>query len=141
VLRLTDANPLSSDALTSANKVDVYFGVTSLAAGNQFRGGIYEDVETNFLNTVKNATYSYYVLGDGNGTHAFGQVNYYTLAEYNSAISVAISTVADTADFLHGTVTGGVMQFTTISIPEPGMFMLLASGLIGLLAYAWRKRK
>lgn len=26
-------------------------------------------------------------------------------------------------------------------VPEPGMFVLLAAGLIGLLAYAWRKRK
>jgi hypothetical protein len=25
-------------------------------------------------------------------------------------------------------------------IPEPGTFMLLAMGLLGLLAYAWRKR-
>ena len=25
--------------------------------------------------------------------------------------------------------------------PEPGVLMLLATGLIGLLAYAWRKRR
>ena len=27
------------------------------------------------------------------------------------------------------------------SVPEPGAIVLLATGLIGLLAYAWRKRR
>ena len=30
---------------------------------------------------------------------------------------------------------------TTSAIPEPGTLTLLATGLIGLLAYAWRKRR
>jgi hypothetical protein len=30
---------------------------------------------------------------------------------------------------------------TLVFVPEPGTIALLASGLIGLLAYAWRKRK
>ena len=33
----------------------------------------------------------------------------------------------------------GVMYLD--AVPEPGTLVLLATGLIGLLAYAWRKRK
>ncbi len=32
-------------------------------------------------------------------------------------------------------------NITIAQVPEPSMFALLAAGLIGLLAYAWRKRK
>jgi hypothetical protein len=28
-----------------------------------------------------------------------------------------------------------------VPIPEPGTLALLAGGLVGLIAYAWRKRK
>lgn len=41
-------------------------------------------------------------------------------------------------------VTGMPYYFDNVSlttIPEPGTLVLLASGLVGLLAYAWRKRK
>ena len=138
VLHLTGATPVSG-SMTSANAIGVYFDVTTLAAGNQFRGGIYEDVATNFLSNVSGATYNYYVLGNGGGTHAFNGVNYYTLAEYDPVLSVSLSTVGDTANFASGTVNGDVMQFSVI--PEPDTLILLATGLLGLVAYAWRKRK
>ena len=32
-------------------------------------------------------------------------------------------------------------QFAVLGVPEPGTLALLAAGLVGLLAYAWRKRK
>jgi hypothetical protein len=34
-----------------------------------------------------------------------------------------------------------VDNFTLSEVPEPGTMALLATGLIGLLAYAWRKRR
>jgi hypothetical protein len=33
------------------------------------------------------------------------------------------------------------ISFTLTQVPEPGTVMLLTTGLLGLLAYAWRKRK
>ena len=40
--------------------------------------------------------------------------------------------------------SGNTAQFANFSlttVPEPGAMVLLATGLIGLLAYAWRKRR
>ena len=36
---------------------------------------------------------------------------------------------------------GGGVETIATATPEPGTVALLASGLAGLLAYAWRKRK
>ncbi len=37
--------------------------------------------------------------------------------------------------------SGSKYRYTAVMIPEPGTLALLATGLIGLLCYAWRKRK
>jgi hypothetical protein len=47
---------------------------------------------------------------------------------------------------LYGRAGGGTGAFDTLQLvstaaPEPTSITLLASGLLGLLAYAWRKRK
>ena len=40
-----------------------------------------------------------------------------------------------------GSHTADPCSFTTAAVPEPWTIALLACGLFGLLAYAWRKRK
>ena len=104
VLHLTGALPITA-ALTSANVMDVYFGVGSLLPGDTFRGGAYINSNTDFVSGVASATYNYYVLGNGSGTHAFGAANYYTLAEYNPSLSVTLSTVNEAAAFAAGAKT------------------------------------
>ncbi|MDZ7617206.1 MAG: PEP-CTERM sorting domain-containing protein, partial [Patescibacteria group bacterium] len=131
--------------LTDSNVVDVYLGVSSLAMGDEFRGGAYVDIAAdaaslaNFLTMVEGATYNYYVLGDGYGSHAFGGSQYYAMDEFDSFFDVRLSTVAETAAFAPGIVHGGVMQFTIV--PEPSTMGLLAAGILGLLAIGGRKRR
>jgi hypothetical protein len=51
--------------------------------------------------------------------------------------STPITSVTINPESVGGTWIGGVSYQT----PEPGTVVLLATGVIGLLAYAWRKRK
>lgn len=139
VLRLTTG---ISGTTTAANVVGVYFA--SLAAGNVFRGGFYIDTATTAgaraaaASLLADATWAYYVFGDGNGTHAYGGSNYYTLVEYDPSLSIEWGVVADPANFGSGLVGGAVTQFT--AVPEPGG-VWLASAAIGLiLVRSWVRR-
>lgn len=141
VLRLTSDTP-ATDPLTPDNTIDVYLGVTDLELRDVFRGGVYVDAAVDaddratFLGMVAGADYNYYVLGDGGGTHAFGDLDYYALAEYDSFLRVEISAVAETAVFGGSPVYGSVLQFQVV--PEPALPTLLALVLPVLLL---RRRK
>ena len=73
---------------------------------------------------------------------------YDTLTSTQFAYSKALSlTAGETVDFLvtHGSSGGYAQsagaQITITPTPEPGTLVLLVTGLLGLLTYAWRKRK
>ena len=61
---------------------------------------------------------------------------------YDSSSSLTVA-VGDTIDFVsHGDWTQRLDATVTETVaPEPSALVLLASGLIGLLCYAWRKRR
>ncbi len=71
---------------------------------------------------------SNYSVADGLADVAAGYV-----AAYTSGSSVQVGT------FVNEGVT--YTRLTGVAIPEPSTIILLATGVIGLLAYAWRKRK
>ena len=58
---------------------------------------------------------------------------------FGGAISgvTAIRITSTNADVAYGSVT----EVQVIGVPEPNTIVLFAGGLIGLVAYAWRKRK
>ena len=141
VLRLTATSSPFTTALGSANAVDVYLSATSLALGDMFQGGFFTDASANFLSSIQNAAFTYYVLGNGLGTaKTYNGQGYYLLdtSFWPSFESVNVSTVSvASANFADGTVTNGqVMQLTIV--PEPAALGLAALGVA--LAAAVRRK-
>lgn len=142
VLRLTDLTTPFTTTLAPANVINVYFSATALAMGDTFQGGFFTDKSGDFLSSVANATYAYYVRGDGLGTDViYNGQGYYTLdMDFWAAFErVDVSTVSvAAANFATGTVNNGqVMQF--VAVPEPTALMLAAIG--AAIAIARRRRR
>jgi autotransporter-associated beta strand protein len=142
VLHLTGATPFTS-SFGSSNSVGVYLDYASIAGGQNYLGGVYINSSGDFASSVKSGIYSYYVYGDGHGTHSYNGTNYYTIAEYDAthggSLYVTPSTVAYTVNFGSGNINGRVMEFSVV--PEPGtiaMLLVLASSLAG---YGWLRRR
>ena len=133
VLRLSDPTaPFTAD-LAAANLVDVYLNVPDLAVGDRFRGGFYTDRGSNFVGQIENATFNYFVRGDGNGNTVFEGVNYYSLAEFAAIPAFDVLTVLYPTNFGAGPpVAGYVMQLT--AVPEPSSAVL---GLLAALGLGW----
>ena len=73
---------------------------------------------------------------DGNGLSATGS--------FATALASASTPYFGLASYNGGSMVGGGfdnLTYGTLPTPKPGALVLLATGLIGLLAYAWRKRK
>lgn len=140
VLRLTAGTPITS-AMTTSNAINVYLGVTSLANGDTFQGGFFTDASADFLSSIQNAAYTYYVLGNGAGTATtYNGQGYYLLDTtfWPAFEEVLVSTVTvPSANFAGGTVTDGrVMQLTIV--PEPAAIGLALLG--AALAAAVRRK-
>jgi len=148
VLRMTDASTPITVAMTGANVVDVFLSLPSISAGYVFRGGFYTDLNSDFLSLIAGATYDFWVWGDGNGNDkTFNGLDYYSLANYNSNMSLTVSTFqVPVANFVGGSVNNGwVSQFTVTeeivsAVPEPSTWVLAVAALAGVGLLAWRRR-
>jgi hypothetical protein len=60
-----------------------------------------------------------------------------------NAIYAPVFQLGAVAGVTHGVTEVDYLRFTPTgpTLPEPGTLVLLATGLVGLLAYAWKKRK
>jgi fibronectin-binding autotransporter adhesin len=135
VLRLTGTAPFSQ-LLASSNAIDVFLNVPSLTANAVFRGGFFTDRDADFITSIRNATYTYY-LANPSGTTFHGGTAY---SLYSGPYTFDVVTVAETAAFAGGSEPGYVSQFT--AVPEPAAVLLAASAMGGLaVARAMRRRR
>lgn len=135
VLRLQSATTPFTASLTSGNAINVYLDVASLGVGNTFRGGFFTDRDADFLASITNASFNYFLAAEG-GTVSYGGNAYNA---YTGPYTFDWSTVVESAAFSGGSETGYVSQF--VVVPEPGVIGLVTlAAMGGIVAARWRRR-
>ncbi len=139
VLRLTGATPFTA-SLGAANAIDVYF-LGDIAKDDLFRGGFYLDVGGDFTTSVADATYTYWVSGNGAGTDTtYNGQGFYSLANYDPQLWITTEIVAEVGDFGSGPINGSVMQFTVVPEPSTALLAITFVGCTGLLRRLRREK-
>jgi hypothetical protein len=134
LLRLTAVTPFTA-SLSTVNTVNVYFSFTSLTPGSVYTGGFFTDQISDFLASIDQAVYQFYVLADGAGSVTYNGVDYDIYTNHD----IEVSTVAQSADFADGSVNGRVTQFQVVPEPTTYVMMLLGVAVVGLSF--WRRRE
>ena len=145
VIRITGGTPFSQ--ALAGNGINIYFSGAALFTGStavQYQGGFFTDRSASFASSISGATYNYY-FANGSGSTTYNGVNYYTKAQYETAVlssnlmTITVTTVAQTANFGGGDINGQVMQVQVI--PEPSTYALLGLSAAAFGAYRWRRRR
>lgn len=84
--------------------------------------------------------------GTSSANIAANQIRFGSICDSTTGLNGAIDDIAVwnqalTVDQIKGIGEGTLSPLAVAEIPEPTTFVLTATGLLGLLAYAWRKRK
>ncbi|MDZ7617092.1 MAG: autotransporter-associated beta strand repeat-containing protein [Patescibacteria group bacterium] len=132
VLRLTSASAPFAGQLGTGNEIGIYLNMTEVNPGDVFLGGFHTDLDQDFSSFLADATVNGYVALDGNGPTLFEGTGYYALADLAFPLNAVLGSVAATADFGSGPISGYVMQVTVL--PEPSAFLLAALALACLLS-------
>ncbi|MBU6222317.1 MAG: autotransporter-associated beta strand repeat-containing protein [Planctomycetes bacterium] len=126
ILKLTGGSPFAS-SLSSGNAVNIYFTQAAVGLGT-LTGGFFTSNAADFASSISGATFNYYVQSNS-GTVSYNGQTYQTLAQYDAAKSVTISTVAANG--------GQVMQL--VVVPEPSSVAILAG--VGMAIVLLRSRR
>ena len=115
----TNIGTLSGDSSANAYALDTNGDVVGYSEGSVERAFIYTGGTMTDLNTLIS------------GADPFSNL-------------VCAYGISDNGNYIvgYGTTTGGQTHgFLLTATPEPSTLLLVATGLVGLLAWAWRKRK
>lgn len=126
VLRITDTSSPFLALLNSSNTIKIYLNGPIPTFGDIFYGGFYTDRSASFLSSIIGAAYEYYVF---NGS---------SYDAYSGPLTFDVNTVAQTANFGAGDVSGFVMEIS--AVPEPSTCAFLGLGLT-MLASGVRRRR
>jgi hypothetical protein len=137
LLHLTGATPCVT-SLGGGNVVNIFIS-SPVHDGDIFKGAFYTDALADFLSSVQNASFNYYVEQAG-GPVNYGSGEYALLPDLYPHATVRLETILESASFGGTTsVNGRVAQFTLSGVPEPGMLWI---GLgIGVFTATARRRR
>jgi hypothetical protein len=68
-------------------------------------------------------------------------VAHYLECDFSTVSATSVTIMDTTSSTSNGFRFWGLTNQLAVDVPEPGTLALLAAGLVGLLAYGWRKRK
>ena len=146
LIRVTSPTPFSQ-SLAGGNAINIYFIGAALFTGNtgvQYKGGFFTDEPASFASSIGGATFNYFFANESGAT-SYNGVNFYTKSEYETVVlfgtnlTISVSTVAQTADFGSGDITGQIMQIDVI--PEPTTYALLGLSALAFYISQWRCRR
>jgi hypothetical protein len=90
-----------------------------------------------------NTLYANLQLNHANGANGEGYTDDLNFAAINDVKAVRIAYTSNWNDdtYAYNAAAFGLSEVGFVATPEPGTIVLLATGIIGLLAYAWRTHK
>jgi hypothetical protein len=135
VLRLQSVTTPFTSPLTAANAINIYLEVASLSLADTFRGAFFTDRDADFLGSISNATFNYF-LADAGGTVDYNGVAYNL---YAGPFTFDWFTVAETANFAGGSEAGYVGQF--VVVPEPATWLLMVAAVAGAATVRSRRAR
>jgi autotransporter-associated beta strand protein len=145
LVQITGGTPFSQ-ALAVGSGINIYFSGDALFTGSPktITGGFFTDQPASFASSISGATYNYY-FANASGTNSYNGANYYTKAQYETAVlssnlmTIIVTTAAQTANFGSGPIDGQIMQVQVV--PEPSTYALLGLSAAAFGAYQWRRRR
>ena len=108
LIRMTGATPLTAP-LDSSNTISIYLNVTSVEDAQQYRGGFFTDTDADFLASISQAKFVYYIADPSGSVSYNGQ----TYSAYSGIYLFSLMTQTQSADFGSGTVNGRILQIAT----------------------------
>jgi len=149
LLHLTAASPFAGGTFASGNIISIYLNnatiTASLLAGTNttFSGGFFVDGTYALASALTPASFAYYTTSAALGTGSavdYNGTSYFLMAGFAEKTTLS-DTAVTSAGFATGTVSGTLLTFNVLPVPEPSTGALLAFGLGGLVVTRLLRRK
>lgn len=138
--QLANSSIWIADSAAEIYEVGFSIGQGYFDAFNYYPGGstkirgtaTYNEVDVKVALTATEATYSYRATGTTEWTSMGSLATGYALSTYQAVAADVNAGFAGVIDSI---------KLTSSPVPEPSTCILMLGGMIGLLAYAWKKRR